>query len=148
MTGCAHANASSNSHGARPVHLIITMIQWIRTSRLSIKNSLSLRKPGPCHALDVGGRAVLSSVVHGKERNTHKHPLGVPVLNRQQLSVMNCMSTFDTDSMFSWPTDAKATRSTRDRKALFRSDGHAGKHVPHSTRRCTCSTNTLTLCNQ
>ena len=24
----------SNSHGARPVHLIITMIKWIRTSRL------------------------------------------------------------------------------------------------------------------
>jgi len=30
-----------NSNGARPVHLIITMIQWIRTSRLSINNSLS-----------------------------------------------------------------------------------------------------------
>jgi len=29
---------NSNSHGARPVHLIITMIKWIRTSRLSIKN--------------------------------------------------------------------------------------------------------------
>ena len=32
---------SSNSHGARPIHLIITMIKWIRTSRLTIKNSLS-----------------------------------------------------------------------------------------------------------
>ena len=32
---------NSSSHGARPVHLIITMIKWIRTSRLSIKNSLS-----------------------------------------------------------------------------------------------------------
>ena len=32
---------NSNSHGARPIHLIITMIKWIRTSRLSIKNSLS-----------------------------------------------------------------------------------------------------------
>jgi len=31
----------SNSHGARPVRLIITMINWIRTSRLSIKNALS-----------------------------------------------------------------------------------------------------------
>ena len=31
---------NSNSHGARPVHLIITTIKWIRTSRLSIKNSL------------------------------------------------------------------------------------------------------------
>jgi len=32
---------NSNTHGARPVHLIITMIKWIRTRRLSIKNSLS-----------------------------------------------------------------------------------------------------------
>ena len=33
---------NSNSHGARPVHVIITMIKWIRTGRLSIKNSHSL----------------------------------------------------------------------------------------------------------
>jgi len=32
---------NSNSHGARPVHLIISMIKWIRTSRLSIKQYLS-----------------------------------------------------------------------------------------------------------
>jgi len=32
---------NSNSHGARPVHVMITMISWIRTSRLSVKNSLS-----------------------------------------------------------------------------------------------------------
>ena len=31
---------NSNSHGARPVHQIISMIKWIWTSRLSIKNSL------------------------------------------------------------------------------------------------------------
>jgi hypothetical protein len=31
---------NSNSNCARPAHLIITMIKWIRTSRLSIKNSL------------------------------------------------------------------------------------------------------------
>jgi len=37
VAGCGN----SNSHGARTVHLIITMIKWIRTSRLSIKNSLS-----------------------------------------------------------------------------------------------------------
>ena len=30
----------SNSLGARPFHLIITMIKWIRTIRMSIKNSL------------------------------------------------------------------------------------------------------------
>ena len=35
---------NSNSHGARPVHLIITMVKWIRTSRLSIKKSLSLMR--------------------------------------------------------------------------------------------------------
>ena len=45
----------------RPVHLIITLIKWIRTSRLSIKNSLTHRpRPllpsaivayfRPCHA--------------------------------------------------------------------------------------------------
>ena len=32
---------NSNPHGARIVHQIISMIEWIRTSRLSIKNSLS-----------------------------------------------------------------------------------------------------------
>ena len=37
---------NSNCHGARPVHLIITMIKWIRTSRWSIKNSLSLGLSG------------------------------------------------------------------------------------------------------
>ena len=30
----------SNSHGARPVHQIISMIKWIRTGRLSMKDSL------------------------------------------------------------------------------------------------------------
>ena len=32
---------NSNSHGARPGHLIITMIKWIWTSMLSTKNCLS-----------------------------------------------------------------------------------------------------------
>ena len=31
---------NSNTHGARPVHLIITMRKCIRTRRLPIKNSL------------------------------------------------------------------------------------------------------------
>ena len=35
-------SVSLGSHGVRPVHLIITMLKWIRTSRLSIKNSLSV----------------------------------------------------------------------------------------------------------
>ena len=33
---------NSNSNGARPVHQIISMIEWIRTSRKSIKEWLSL----------------------------------------------------------------------------------------------------------
>ena len=47
---------NSNSYDTRPVHLIITMRKWIRTSRLSIKNSLSLlpsnhaRSLKLCHA--------------------------------------------------------------------------------------------------
>ena len=35
---------NSNSHVARPFHLTITMIKWIRTSRLSNKNSLSVQE--------------------------------------------------------------------------------------------------------
>ena len=34
-------NGNSDSHEARPVDLIITMILWFRTSRSSTKNSLS-----------------------------------------------------------------------------------------------------------
>ena len=32
---------NSNSRGARPIHLIITMKEWIRTSRVSIRDFLS-----------------------------------------------------------------------------------------------------------
>ena len=44
---------NSNSHGARPVHQIISMIKWIRTSRKSIKTSFPLaplRVPYRCRA--------------------------------------------------------------------------------------------------
>ena len=41
IVGRLPGKGNSDSHGARPVHLIITMIRWIRTSMLSIKNSLS-----------------------------------------------------------------------------------------------------------
>ena len=36
------ACGDSNSHGARPVRQIISMKEWIRTSRFSIQISLSL----------------------------------------------------------------------------------------------------------
>ena len=39
-----------NPHDARPVHLIFTMIKWIWTSRLSIKNSLPLFDTSKCGA--------------------------------------------------------------------------------------------------
>ena len=45
---------NSNSHGARPVHLIITMMKWIRTSRLSTKNSLSLPQTASVRSLQPG----------------------------------------------------------------------------------------------
>ena len=35
---------NSNSHGAKPVHAIISMIKWIRTSRLSMNHSLSVAR--------------------------------------------------------------------------------------------------------
>ena len=37
---------NSNSYGAMPIYLIITMIKWIRINRLSIKKSLSLYGAG------------------------------------------------------------------------------------------------------
>jgi hypothetical protein len=37
---------NSDSHGARPVQQIISVIKWIRTSRLSTQNSLSLHHHG------------------------------------------------------------------------------------------------------
>jgi len=36
---------NSDSHGARPVHLINTKIKWMWTSRLSMKKSLSAEGP-------------------------------------------------------------------------------------------------------
>ena len=51
---------SSNSHGARQVHLMITMIKWIRTSRLSMSTSLAVKRPAPkCTA---SGKMLLKSV--------------------------------------------------------------------------------------
>jgi len=51
-----------NSRGARPVHLIITMIKWIRTSSLSIKNSLCGNTWAPGSAEETGKIARVLSV--------------------------------------------------------------------------------------
>jgi len=81
----------SNSHGARPVHLIITMIKWIRTSRLSINNSLSLlvlallflvsflssTLPPCAGALQAFGVAALSLLSHTLSLSRVSHSLSV-----------------------------------------------------------------------
>jgi len=52
---------NSHSHGARPVHPIITMIKWIRTSRLTISSNRVSRR------VDLGGE------VRGREESGNNH---------------------------------------------------------------------------
>ena len=65
---------NSDSHGARPVHLIISTMKWIRTSRLSIKISL-LRRPAWCcgNACAVAMR-LFYAFGYGIWRETHTCP--------------------------------------------------------------------------
>ena len=49
-----------NSHGARPVNQVIQSMWWTRTSRLSMKNSLSLSNP-PRHLRHAKDRHVLTT---------------------------------------------------------------------------------------
>ena len=49
---------NSNSHGAGPVRLIITMIKWIWTNRLSRKNSLSRVRRAEVWGSEFGGDSV------------------------------------------------------------------------------------------
>jgi hypothetical protein len=62
---------SSNLHGARPVHQIISMIRWIQTSRLSVKTSLSLASFKICDPHQVLVRACRETERGGdvRERN-------------------------------------------------------------------------------
>ena len=80
MTACARkvdirlpGKGSSNLHGARPVHQIIAIMQWIRTSRLSTKKSLSLSwqhadeavaAPGQRNPLGPGGASWQQECCH------------------------------------------------------------------------------------
>ena len=45
-------NGNSNSHDARTVHLIITMIKWIWASRLSMQNSVCRTTRGRTSAME------------------------------------------------------------------------------------------------
>ena len=58
---------NSTSHGARPVHLIITMIKWIRTSRLSINNSL-------CNTTVKAASMGISICLRGRVRDRRHRP--------------------------------------------------------------------------
>ena len=71
---------NSNSHGARPVHHIISMMAWIRTCRLSIKNSLCERsRPVGCQSRTVSLNAVLMRTRRGhsfpKSKRINPDPL-------------------------------------------------------------------------
>ena len=76
---------NSNSHGARPVHQIISMIKWIRTSRLSIKHSLSLSwghlMRETCHVWGIASDESSEVVVQGYLA----HKRGTPVLHEVPL---------------------------------------------------------------
>ena len=60
---------NSNFHGARSVHLIKTMIQWIRISRLSVKKSLSCCRWWP-HA----GTSIWGVRTSTRSRPPFSHP--------------------------------------------------------------------------
>jgi len=82
---------NSDSHGARSVHRIITMITWIRTSRLSIKNSL-FRRYTPLYCASEGGHDVIvqmlldeaSPTVSKAHRLLYHSTLGVRVIKKKR----------------------------------------------------------------
>ena len=81
-SGRLPGKGNSNSHGARPVHLIFTMIKWIRTSRLSIKKSLSsadVPTDDPAPRLEAGCGKTL--------RPAHQSRFSLPTLIDLQLLV-------------------------------------------------------------
>jgi hypothetical protein len=91
---------NSNSHGARPVHQIITIMKLIRTSRLSIENSPSLLSLSPCstrRVLTVSGHRLrvycFAAAVPEKLRVqgylAHKNPphLGSPHVSKHRATV-------------------------------------------------------------
>ena len=93
-----HGKGNSNSHGARPVHLIITMMKWIRTSRLSIKNSLSYCAVEWLKCLDVGrvfrARIDFSSEAGSYLRRidfVYHSTLGLRVIKKKKTSMLTLL---------------------------------------------------------
>ena len=61
---------NANSHGARPVHQIISMITWIRTSKLSIKISFSAGDHPVVGAARLGRRIFHGHVLPGPRNSS------------------------------------------------------------------------------
>ena len=70
----ARVTYTLNSHGARPVHLVITMITWIRTSRLSVKSShgASLNDLPPCPDGERHSRTSAVRMLSADRSHTHR----------------------------------------------------------------------------
>jgi len=116
---------NSNTHGARPVHQISSMIKWIRTSRLSTKNSLSSRRKlsggrgGKCLAAEL-----MEFKIVARAASAHRDHLR---------SAERCHSTpFPRKLPFN-KTSAKVafqveTKSARKRSARAADTGHSNQH--------------------
>ena len=66
-----HGKGNSNCHGARPVHTIISMLQWIQTSRLSRKNSISFSRPSLASCGGGGETCILLPNNQRQHRTSH-----------------------------------------------------------------------------
>ena len=62
---------NSNCHDARPVHLIISMIKWFRTSRSPIKKSLSARPGFRVQGFTAEGGELAAERARERERERH-----------------------------------------------------------------------------
>ena len=80
---------NSNFDGARPAHQIITMIKWIRTSRLSIKKSPSYRGEAVAEGVHCRTRLRLQRLVfHYRTTNAST----APCTSRRMCCLMHCAS--------------------------------------------------------
>ena len=74
---------NSNPHSVRPVHLIITILKWIRTSRSSIKNSLA----GRVGVLRRNVQRFRGGLVCKAHRLLHHSTLGLRVITKKKVGV-------------------------------------------------------------
>jgi len=129
---------NSNSHGARPVHLIITMTKWIRTSRLSIHNSRSVGEGWPHRFGSSSTLASSSSLLPSSlELSDHKSMSLKYEPSSQHASGPNC-SSLRVRLARSWhPTSAMEGRHSGHLEVLeilelleYRGTSLIRKHLP------------------